>query len=321
MLFGDLQNDWVVGGSGRDILFLGWGDDLGNLDDRLDTDNGLNDVATDTNPSYEDVVFGGAGRDAMLGNTGGDREIDWSGEFNSFMGAFNPYGQPATSRLLNPGLDTYLSVLAASAGADLTLAARHGTDPARYGEPYGELGIVTSSDPQWGDQKGGSRDPQPGTGNATRDVRISAGTQIIQAPGTSGQGTLASPTVHAPAYVNATTVTAVPVVIGGPAGFTALVTVTDGTHVVSGSGIIGGNGQLTLSLDLTQLNDGRSHGHRVPDEPGRRDEPAGLDEHRQGHSDSGRAGDLGAGERRRDDGGELHGHDHGPGRLRRPTGL
>ena len=45
MIFGDLQNDWVVGGTGRDIAFLGWGDDQANMDDRLNTDNGLNDVA------------------------------------------------------------------------------------------------------------------------------------------------------------------------------------------------------------------------------------------------------------------------------------
>jgi Ca2+-binding RTX toxin-like protein len=256
MLFGDLQNDWVVGGSGRDVLFLGWGDDLGNIDDRLNTDNGLNDVSTDTNPSYEDVVFGGAGRDAMIGNTGGDREIDWSGEFNSYMGPFNPYGAPSTSRLDSGTLETYLMAVGMSAGADQTLAARHGGSAARDGEPYGELGIVTSSDPQWGDQKGGSRDPQPGTGNSTRDVRTSAGTQIIQAPGTSPQGT--SPlTVHADAYVNAADVASFPVVVGGTSGYTALVTVSDGTHSVNSTpAVIGNNGELTVQLDLRALNEG-----------------------------------------------------------------
>src|SRR5262249_15079453 len=104
--------------------------------------------------------------------------------------------------------------------------------------------------------KGSSRDPQPGTGNATRDVARSAGVQVIEAPGTAPQGTFAAPTVHAPAYVNASTVTAVPIVVGGPAGFTALVTVSDGTHVVSTSGVIGGTGQLTLPFNLTPLNDG-----------------------------------------------------------------
>ena len=29
-------------------------------------------------PSYEDRAFGGAGRDVLIGNTGGDRLIDWA---------------------------------------------------------------------------------------------------------------------------------------------------------------------------------------------------------------------------------------------------
>ena len=28
MIFGDLQHDWIVGGTGRDIMFSGWGDDV-----------------------------------------------------------------------------------------------------------------------------------------------------------------------------------------------------------------------------------------------------------------------------------------------------
>ena len=238
-----------------DIVFLGWGNNLGNIDDRLNTNNGLNDL-TDTDPSYEDVIFGGAGRDAMIGNTGGDREIDWSGEFNSYMGPFNPYGQPTTSRLDNNTIEAYLMAVGMSAGADQTLAARHGGSAARDGKPYGELGIVNSSDPQAGDQKGGSRDPQPGTGNTSRDVRTSSGTQIIESPGTSAQVTLATPTVHADAFVNVATLTSFPILVGGSPGSSALVTVTDGSHSVTGNGTIASNGQLTLHLDLTPLNEG-----------------------------------------------------------------
>src|SRR5262249_19203349 len=36
-MFGDLGNDWLVGGTGRDRLFGGKGDDLQNADDNLDT--------------------------------------------------------------------------------------------------------------------------------------------------------------------------------------------------------------------------------------------------------------------------------------------
>src|SRR4029079_18136133 len=79
MIFGDLQNDWVVGGTGRDIGFLGWGDDLGNFDDKLSTNNGLNDLV-DTNPSWEDFANGGAGRDRLDGKTRGDRRSARAGE-------------------------------------------------------------------------------------------------------------------------------------------------------------------------------------------------------------------------------------------------
>jgi hypothetical protein len=196
MLFGDLQHDWVMGGTGRDLLFLGWGDDVGNADDQLNTNNGLNDLP-ETNPSYEDLIYGGGGVDVLIGNTGGDRLFDWSGEFNMFIGPFNPYGEPTTSRNISPSLEAYLYQLSKSAGADQTLAALHGGPAARNGEPYGELGLVTQSDPQWGDQKGGSRDPQPGPAHGSRDVRVFAGTQSIQAPGTTGHPSVATINVTA----------------------------------------------------------------------------------------------------------------------------
>ena len=44
---GDNGNDWLVGGTYYDWLFGGWGDDLLNLDDYLDTNNGLNDRIED----------------------------------------------------------------------------------------------------------------------------------------------------------------------------------------------------------------------------------------------------------------------------------
>ncbi len=187
-IFGDLGNDWAVGGTGRDVMFGGWGDDLINLDDNLNTNGGLNDAikktpGTDTNPSYEDVAFGGAGRDVFLINTNGDRAMDWSGEFNSFYTPFAQYGSMAVSRFLQPGLPEYLYALSKSDGADQTLAAQYGSDPTRNGEPFGELGLVTSQDAAWQDQKGSSRDPQPGnTGGGQVDLsngNATAGTKPI----------------------------------------------------------------------------------------------------------------------------------------------
>ena len=72
---GDLGNDWIVGGTGKDHAFGGWADDLINMDDDQTTAGGLND-RPDTATSYEDVAYGGAGRDVLIGNTGGDRLID-----------------------------------------------------------------------------------------------------------------------------------------------------------------------------------------------------------------------------------------------------
>jgi hypothetical protein len=116
----------VTLGDRRDIMFLGFGDDVGQADDKLNTDNGLNDL-TDTNPSWEDFVYGGGGRDVLIG----------------------------------------VLALSKAAGANQTLAAVHGGCAARNGEPDGEIGEVETQDPQSNDNKGGSRDPQPGPVHGT----------------------------------------------------------------------------------------------------------------------------------------------------------
>lgn len=171
VLFGDLGHDWMVGGTGRDHLYGGWGDDLLNVDDNLDTNGGLNDT-TDTHPSYDDLAFGGAGRDILNANTGGDRLIDWNGEFNSYLAPFSPFGLGTVSRSPQPQLMHFLYDLAKSDGADLRgpLAVNPGAS-ARNGEPFGELGLVTSQDAAWGDQHAAPADPQPGNGKASRDKR------------------------------------------------------------------------------------------------------------------------------------------------------
>ena len=174
-IFGDLGNDWLVGGTGRDDLFAGYGNDLLNADDQLGTNGGLNDVP-DTHPSYEDRAYGGAGRDVLIANTGGDRLIDWVGEFNSYLVPFAPFGMATVSRTLQPQLAEFLYALSRVDGVDMTRQPDTGNLPLfRNGEPDGELGVVRQQDFDWHDQTGGPSDPQAGNiPGGQRDVLRSA---------------------------------------------------------------------------------------------------------------------------------------------------
>jgi len=184
-IFGDLGNDWIVGGTGRDDLYGGYGNDLLNADDDHRTAGGLNDVP-DTHPSYEDRAFGGAGRDVLIGNTGGDRLIDWVGEFNSYLVPFAPFGTATVSRTLQPQLAEFLYALSAGDGADATRDTDQGlpaSDP-RNGEPGGELGLLRQQDPDFHDQTGAPTDPQAGNiPGGKRDVLRSASFDDGQAQG------------------------------------------------------------------------------------------------------------------------------------------
>jgi Ca2+-binding RTX toxin-like protein/phage tail sheath gpL-like len=174
VIFGDLGNDWLVGGTGKDHLYGGYGTDLLNADDNHDTNAGVNDMS-DTDATYEDIAFGGAGRDVLIANTGGDRLIDWAGEFNSYIVSYAPFGAFTISRCLQPGLMEYLYDLSASDGADPTRSADTGADMDRNGEPEGELGLVKQQDLDWRDQTGAPDDPQPGNiAGGRRDVLRSA---------------------------------------------------------------------------------------------------------------------------------------------------
>ena len=197
-IFGDLGNDWLVGGTSmndarpaslpssipwsepKDTLYGGWGNDLLNVDDDLSSgclsaaNNGnclsygetwLNDIP-DTHPSYEDRAYGGAGLDILIGNTGGDRLIDWVGEFNSYIVPFSPFGIATVSRQVEPQLPEFLYALSASQGADPTRDTDTGsnlTRPGRNGEYEGEMGLITQKDHgYWQQQTGGPTDPQAG---------------------------------------------------------------------------------------------------------------------------------------------------------------
>jgi Ca2+-binding RTX toxin-like protein len=192
-MFGDLGNDWMVGGTGQDTMYGGWGNDLLNADDVMtiaaDGSFGTgmdrkiqpspNDTP-DTHKLYQDRAYGGAGLDILIGNTGGDRLIDWVGEYNSYIVPFAPFGIATVSRQVPPWLYEFLYRLSENQGADPTRDEdQNATDhdlEARNGEPHGEIGLITQKDHGlWQDQTGGPSDPQPGNiPGGRRDVLRSA---------------------------------------------------------------------------------------------------------------------------------------------------
>lgn len=187
-IFGDLGNDWIVGGTGRDHMFGGRGNDLIQMDDDLSTQGG-NNKQPDAHQEYADIVYDGAGRDVMILNTGADRAIGWVGEYNSYIVPFSPFGAFQISRTLQPQTEEFVLELADGSGADTgtpdilryaeQYAATGGAvdnplDPANYderrGSPFNELGMVRQEDVDWGDQTGAPDDPQPGNTQGKRQI-------------------------------------------------------------------------------------------------------------------------------------------------------
>jgi hemolysin type calcium-binding protein len=166
-IFGDLGNDWLVGGPDNDQMFGGFGSDLMDADDDKETDGdgipGDNYGPDPINIDIQDRAYGGAGRDVLIANTGGDRLMDWIGEFNSFIVPFAPFGEFTVTRAVSPHIFDFLYDLSEALGADPTRAADTGNSVDRNGEPDGELGLPTQKDGQlWKDQTGAPIDPQPG---------------------------------------------------------------------------------------------------------------------------------------------------------------
>ena len=149
-IFGDLGNDWLVGGTGHDRLFGGLGDDLMNVDDNHDTNFGLNDVVDPL--AWMDFAIGGEGRDVMLANSGLDRMVDWHGEFNTYIVPFSRFGLPTVVRAGNPHYRQFIEDLGFGSGIDTSLT-----------EPNGELGMSQHGN------TGGPRDPQAGNGRGPYD--------------------------------------------------------------------------------------------------------------------------------------------------------
>jgi hypothetical protein len=163
MIFGDTGNDWIVGGPDNDQVFGGWGADLMNMDDDHETNGGLNDQPDPINVDIQDRAYGGAGRDVLIANTGGDRLMDWIGEFNAFIVPFAPFGEFTVTRAVTPHMFDFLYDLSKAIGADPSRAIDTGNDTDRNGEPHGELGLIEQKDgPLWQDQTGAPIDPQPG---------------------------------------------------------------------------------------------------------------------------------------------------------------
>jgi hypothetical protein len=186
IVFGDNGNDWIVGGTGRDHTYGGWGNDLLNADDDLTTNGSLNNIP-ETAPTYEDRAVGGAGKDVLIANTGGDRLIDWVGEYNSYLVPFSEFGMATVSRTMQPQLHFFLYAESLSDGIDATrFSDLHGgsappnpknndPNPGRNGEPAGEIGLVLQQDAAWHTQTGAPTDPQAGnTPGTQRDVLRSA---------------------------------------------------------------------------------------------------------------------------------------------------
>ena len=167
VIFGDLGNDWLVGGTGSDTMWGGLGNDLLNADDdHRRASGGLND-RPDTHPSYEDRAFGGAGLDVLIANTGGDRLIDWVGEFNTYIVPFSPFGMSTVSRQLAPGPEASSSTRCPRPRAP---TRRVPPRPARTrratASPRARSAPSCRRTRPGSDQTGGPRDPQAGTSTA-----------------------------------------------------------------------------------------------------------------------------------------------------------
>jgi len=167
-IFGDLGNDWIVGGPDNDQMFGGFGADLMDADDDKTTNgdgvDGDNYGPDPINIDIQDRAYGGAGRDVLIANTGGDRLMDWIGEFNSFLTPFAPFGEFTVTRAVSPHIFDFLYDLSEALGADPTRSIDSGNFHFdRNGEPDGELGLPVQKDGQlWKDQTGAPIDPQPG---------------------------------------------------------------------------------------------------------------------------------------------------------------
>ena len=124
----------------------------------------------------------------LIANTGGDRLIDWVGEYNSYLVPFSPFGMATVSRTLQPGLHFFLYAESLSDGVDATRFSdlNNGAAAAGAEEQRSQSRAATASrrassawylqhDAAWHGQTGAPTDPQAGnTPGTQRDVLRSA---------------------------------------------------------------------------------------------------------------------------------------------------
>ena len=271
LIFGDLGNDWIMGGQGRTQVFGGFGNDLIDLRATLTVNGGLNNApvpnpltGTYGTPGWEGLAFGGAGQDIFFAGTAGDRLIDWVGNHNTYYVPFSPFGMPTVSRTLQPFLPEFLYALSKSDGADPLLGLRYGGAATRNGEPFGELGLVLQHDAAWHTMMGPPFDKMPeNLGGVGTDVPKTANTLPI---GSTGIDTVSATTLVVafvtgmgaglPSGTDGTGAAAMPFVLRGPAG----ATVTYSFHLhhtqATGSGVIGKGGLFGATVDLATFKTG-----------------------------------------------------------------
>ena len=188
VLFGDLGHDWLVGGTNEDHVYGGLGDDLIQLDDNLDTNEGANlDVDAGQWGEAGDVAYGGGGLDVLIANGSNDRMIDASGEFNSYIIPMNNFGAPTIIRAVNPATEQFLYDFSKADGADQTRIGEGLGTVERNGEPFGEVGLVAQGDDQAGEQNGSPSDPQ-NVGHGTDSTGGTGGDSGDGGSGGSGGG-------------------------------------------------------------------------------------------------------------------------------------
>ena len=153
IIYGDTGNDWLVGGTDTNWLFGGFGDDLLQTSQDLEVQNELNRIPEPAEWSDPVFAFGGAGRDVLIADTGKARLYDYTGEFNSFIVPFSPFGAPVVNRSFDPHVRVFEQELAVAGGEDQTFTPN---------SPLDEIAQTTPADPFFNDQHGGPRDPQPG---------------------------------------------------------------------------------------------------------------------------------------------------------------
>ena len=156
IIYGDNGNDWLVGGTDTNWLFGGFGDDLLQSSpeprDRRRAQPRARGPALWSDPTF---AYGGAGRDVLIADTGRARMFDWTGEFNSFIVPFSPFGSPGRQPLVQPVRAATSSRRSSVAGgADQTFVPRLAARRARALRPRRTR--------YWNAQHGGPRDPQPG---------------------------------------------------------------------------------------------------------------------------------------------------------------